>query len=248
VWKRPERRHADADKHAPMYLSAQGTHFHGLSKRSAEDEGTGARPKMRARSSARPVWTKKYKEGEEDERKEGERKEWPLVILIFSCCEKMCCWNGDEKSKPEATLHIDCTYGYNADMKDTEHDGRHHTIQNHMLDAKAVAGVDFEDICRRVKKHLAKNSQQENCSIGLWTPRGRNRAVAVAELLFSIMAMAKQQNAIVLGAEKFFVDIEHCALNHHEIGHTVCTACDKSRIAVTTENWVKAKTIWDKLP
>jgi hypothetical protein len=239
-WKRPERRSADAGKPVRTYLSAQGTQFHGLSKRSLSPspDRRGARPKMGARSSShgplRPVWTKK-------------RKEWPINIMIFSHCNKDCCWKSTTPSpRLEATHQIDCRYGYNAAMKDTEHDGRHHEIQTNMLNAAPVDGVDFSEVCSKVKRHLAKNVGQKDCLIGLWTVGGRNRAVAVAELLFAIMSWDQYETGQSPGGETFELELEHTALINHELHHTGCAGCEKSKMGVTTENFAAAYEVWEK--
>jgi hypothetical protein len=238
-WKRPERRSADAGKPVRPYLSAQGTQFHGLSKREASPspDRRGARPKMRARSSShcpQPVWIKK-------------RKEWPINILIFSTCNNKCCWGSTTPSpRLEATHHIDCRYGYNADMKDTVHDGRHHEIQTNMLNAAPVDGVDFSEVCSKVKRHLAKNVGQKDCLIGFWTVGGRNRAVAVAELLFAILSWDHHETGLTPGEETFELNLEHTALDNHGLHHTGCPGCDQSKWGVTSANFEVARQVWEK--
>jgi hypothetical protein len=166
--------------------------------------------------------------------------------MIFSTCNSQCCWGSLHPSpRLDATHHIDCRYGYNADMKDTKHDGRHHELQTHMLNAAPVDGVDFSEVCSKVKRHLARNVGKDDCKIGLWTKGGRNRAVAVAELLFAVICWEQWETGKTGGEEEFELELEHTAMINHELMHKKCLGCDKSKLGVTTDNFNAAKEVWD---
>eukprot|EP00972_Heterocapsa_arctica_P064798 9561566-Heterocapsa_arctica.AAC.1 len=56
-----------------------------------------------------------------------------------------------------------------------------------MLNAELHDGMDFSEVCFRVKRHLRRNAGQ-SCWIGLWSNEGRHGSVAMAELLFAILS------------------------------------------------------------
>eukprot|EP00972_Heterocapsa_arctica_P083592 12317927-Heterocapsa_arctica.AAC.1 len=66
------------------------------------------------------------------------------------------------------------------------HDGRNETVQSNMLKAAGVGGVNWTDICWRVKRHMRKDCK--SLLVGLWCEHGMRSSVAVAELLFAILS------------------------------------------------------------
>jgi hypothetical protein len=172
------------------------------------------------------------------------RVEWPTDIIVYSHCKMPCCWNSSSaSSRLEATLQIDCRFGYDAALVGQPHDGRHHSIQSSMLTAAARDGVDFSEVCFRVKRHLAKNVGKA-CLIGLWTDTGRNRAVAVAELLFAILSWDEYETGKT-GGEEFELHLEHTALEEHGLYHTGCDECERGSTSVSVENFKAAREVWD---
>ena len=243
VWARAsERRNTDAGKSEP-FLSPQGSLFRGQAA-SSQGNPPLRDSAMRRTRTASPsmVWRKKVtfdhpiaigaaKKVEQVE-EETDFVENHLTV-VYSHCMETCCWQSTQPSgNIDSYIHIDCRFADN-DFEPM-HDGRNETVQSNMLKAPGVDGMNWTEICFRVKRHLKRDCK--SLLVGLWCEEGRRSSVAVAELIFAILKM--ESNA---GDN---VDLEHTALDHHHLRHGGCAACEASSLKVHI--FQAAKQIWDE--
>ncbi len=136
-----------------------------------------------------------------------------LAVNVFSF-DVSCCWR-------QCTANFDCAVFHD---KRTDHDGRHRSVQDRILDKTDV----FMEMAAWVKGFLTSQLEAgvSECDMGFFCKAGKHRSTACAEMFGAVI-----QSLLQHGWPIRLRSLEHVSLRTHSRGHRDCWECEGSRMS-----------------